>query len=52
MAHGYPNGKYRGGKNDRSKKDSGVGKNDKHGDCESHSQRAKGSGSKQGGKGN
>lgn len=52
MAHGYPNGKYRGGNKDRSKKDSGIGKNDQHGNCETHSRRPKSSGSKQGGKHN
>lgn len=52
MAHGYPNGKYRGGKHDRTKKDSGVGKNDKHGTSENHSQKHKSSGRKAGGSGN
>jgi len=53
MAHGYENGgKYRGGKKNRKKSDSGVGKNDKHGTGENHSQKPKSNGRKAGGKGN
>ncbi len=42
MAHGYPDGKYRGGEHDREKKDSGPGKNAQHGDGGHHSQTPKG----------
>lgn len=41
MAHGYPDGKYRGGQQDRSNSNSGPGKNAEH-DGENHSQTAKG----------
>ncbi len=46
MAHGYPDGKYRGGKKDREKKNDGPGKNaQKQGPgkekSENHSQKAK-----------
>jgi hypothetical protein len=41
MAHGYPDGKYRGGKSDRKKSDSGPGKNAQHGSGENHSQKTK-----------
>ena len=41
MAHGYPDGKYRGGNNDRKKSNDGPGKNAQHGKCENHSQKTK-----------
>lgn len=52
MAHGYPDGKYRGGDKDRKKTSDGPGKNAQHGDGGQHSQKHKSSGSKKGGKGN
>jgi hypothetical protein len=52
MAHGYPDGKHRGGKQDRTKSNDGPGKNSQHGDGGHHSQKHKSNGSKQGGSGN
>ena len=47
--HGYPDGKYRGGKKDRKKKDNGPGKNAQKGKgsnkSENHSQKPKKGGS-------
>lgn len=53
MAHGYPDGKYRGGNTDRSKKQNGPGKNAKHGGGKGahHSQKAKGNKKPKGGGG-
>lgn len=46
MAHGYPDGKYRGGNPDRTKKKDGPGKNAPHDKTkkggETHSRTAKG----------
>ena len=39
MAHGYPDGKYRGGDKSRSKSNDGPGKNAQHGDGGQHSQK-------------
>jgi hypothetical protein len=46
MAHGYPDGKYRGGDTNREKSNDGPGKNAEHGkngNSENHSQKHKGS---------
>ncbi len=42
MAHGYSDGKYRGGKKDRQRGRRDNKKNEQHGSSENHSQKDKG----------